>query len=96
MPDTSSKAEPDVHALRADLDKLRADLGAIASTLTGMADAAGSEAGQRLRTAAKSAQLGAGRAAQTVQRVVTDQPLIALITAFVTGLLLGILFGRQR
>jgi ElaB/YqjD/DUF883 family membrane-anchored ribosome-binding protein len=95
MADSSNKADPDLQALRADFDKLRADLSAIAATLTGMADAAGGQAADRLRGTAKSAQHEAERAAETVQRAIADQPLIALAVAFVTGVVLGLLFGRR-
>lgn len=96
MADTTERVGADIAALRADLDKLRTDLGAVAKTLSGMADAAGTEASERLRATAHSAQVEAERAAAAMQRAVSDQPLVAMVIAFVTGLVLGLLFGRQR
>jgi ElaB/YqjD/DUF883 family membrane-anchored ribosome-binding protein len=99
MADASSKtagtSEANLEALRADMDRLRADLATIARTLTTMADAAGDEASERLREAAKLAQREAERASASVQRAVTDQPLVALAVTFITGLLIGLLFGRR-
>jgi ElaB/YqjD/DUF883 family membrane-anchored ribosome-binding protein len=40
--------------------------------------------------------LQAEKAADTVAHTIEDRPLASILAAFVVGLILGVLFGRQR
>lgn len=86
----------DIQALRNELGQLRKDLSAMAGTLKDLAGDLGSDAYDRVRTAAGKVRTRAETAAEDVTDTIEQRPLLSIVTAFVIGLLLGVLFGRQR
>jgi ElaB/YqjD/DUF883 family membrane-anchored ribosome-binding protein len=86
----------DTEALRRDLEQLRNDFAAMGRTVKGLAGEVGSETYARVRDRADKARAQAGKAADTVAQTIEDRPLASILVAFAVGLILGILFGRQR
>lgn len=86
----------DVQALRDELGQLRKDLSAMAGTLKGMAGDLGADTLDRVRETASKVRARAESAAGDVTDTIEQRPLLSIVTAFVIGLLLGVLFGRQR
>jgi ElaB/YqjD/DUF883 family membrane-anchored ribosome-binding protein len=86
----------DTEALRRDLEQLRNDFAAMGRTVKGFAGEIGSETYARVRDRADKARVQAEQAADTVAHTIEDRPLASILAAFAVGLILGILFGRQR
>jgi ElaB/YqjD/DUF883 family membrane-anchored ribosome-binding protein len=86
----------DTEALRRDLEQLRNDFAAMGKTVRGLAGEVGSETYARVRDRADKARVQAEKAADTVVQTIEDRPLVSIMGAFVVGLILGLLFGRQR
>jgi ElaB/YqjD/DUF883 family membrane-anchored ribosome-binding protein len=86
----------DTEALRRDLEQLRNDFAAMGRTVKGFAGEIGSETYARVRDRADKARVQAEKAADTVAHTIEDRPLASILAAFAVGLILGILFGRQR
>jgi ElaB/YqjD/DUF883 family membrane-anchored ribosome-binding protein len=76
------EAKDDFEALRSDLDTLRQDFATLVSTLQaeGLALDLQTAGQQRLRSA---------------ERMIQEQPLMSVATAFATGLIVGRLLNRQ-
>lgn len=83
-------------ALRADMQQLRTDFAAANRTLKDLAGALGSDAYEQVREKAGQARERAEEAAETVSRTIEDRPFASVAIAFVVGLVIGLLFGRQR
>lgn len=86
----------DVQALRLELQQLRNDFAAMGRTLSDIAGHFGDDAYQRVRHGAERARAQAEKAAETVTHTIEERPFTSVVTAFVVGLLMGVLFGRQR
>jgi ElaB/YqjD/DUF883 family membrane-anchored ribosome-binding protein len=86
----------DTEALRRDLEQLRNDFAAMGRTVKGLAGEVGSETYARVRDRADKAREQAEKAADTVAHTIENRPLASILIAFVVGLILGMLFGRQR
>ena len=86
----------DTEALRQELERLREDFAQMGKTMKSLANDVGSDAMARMRDASEQAKLRAGQAADTVTHTIEERPLVSLLSAFIVGLILGILFGRQR
>lgn len=89
-------ASKDVEALRQEMARLRADFGAMTKTLKDIAGEAGLEAYARVRDRAGKARLQAEKAADQVTQSIEERPFTSVLLAFALGLLMGVLFGRQR
>jgi ElaB/YqjD/DUF883 family membrane-anchored ribosome-binding protein len=96
MATSSEQTEKDLQSLRVEIDRLRADLGSLVDTLQDVAGSAGHAAVERAREAAARARGQAQKATEAVSRQIEERPLSSIVLAFVVGLLLGVLFGRQR
>ena len=86
----------DMEALRQELAQLRTDFSVMTKTLKGLAGDARSEAYARVRDGADKARVQAERAADTVSHSIEERPFTSILVAFAVGLLMGVLFGRQR
>lgn len=86
----------DTEALRKDIEQLRNDFAAMGRTVKGFAGEVGSETYARVKDRADKARVQAEKAADTVVHTIEDRPLASILAAFAVGLILGILFGRQR
>lgn len=81
-------------SLRDEVERLRADLGAIGKTLHDIGSARGGTAYSRLRDTAGHAGERIGRTAHVVGHEIEERPFIAVLAAFVLGVLLGALLRR--
>ena len=81
--------------LREEINQLRADMAAIAATLKNMGAEGGSRMYERLRESAERAKGEAEHAAASVGQRIEEKPLIAVVTAFVLGAILGALISRR-
>jgi ElaB/YqjD/DUF883 family membrane-anchored ribosome-binding protein len=86
----------DMEALRHEMAQLRNDFSAMTRTLKDLAGDAGSEAYARMQEGAEQARQRAERAANQVSHSIEERPFTSVLVAFAVGLLMGILFGRQR
>lgn len=86
----------DIQALRNELGQLRKDLSAMAGTMKDMAEELGADTLERVRNTASKVRARAESAAGDVTETIEQRPFLSIVTAFVIGLLLGVLFGRQR
>ncbi|MBK8209871.1 MAG: hypothetical protein IPK78_07660 [Rhodospirillales bacterium] len=89
-------ASKDVEALRQEMAQLRNDFSAMTQTLKDIAGDAGSEAYARVRERAGQARVQAEKAADQVTHSIEERPFTSVLVAFALGLLMGVLFGRQR
>lgn len=89
-------AAKEAEALRQDIDRLREDFAQMGKTMKAFANEVGSDAVAKMRDASGQAKVRAGQAADAVSQTIEERPLVSLLSAFVVGLILGILFGRQR
>jgi ElaB/YqjD/DUF883 family membrane-anchored ribosome-binding protein len=89
-------ASKDVEALRQEIAQLRTDFSALTRTMKDIAGDAGSEAYARVREKAGQARVQAEKAADQVTQSIEERPFTSVLVAFALGLLMGVLFGRQR
>jgi ElaB/YqjD/DUF883 family membrane-anchored ribosome-binding protein len=78
------------------VEQLRDDLAQMAKTMKALANDVGLDAVARVRDASEQAKVRAERATDAVAHTIEERPLTSLLTAFAIGLVLGVLFGRQR
>lgn len=86
----------DMEALRLEMQQLRTDFSAMGKTLRDMAGTVGTDAYARMRDGAEKAKVRAGQAADTVTQSIEERPLTSVVVAFALGLVMGVVFGRQR
>lgn len=92
----SNQTDADIAALRTDITQLRADFAKIAgpteeSAVNGLADAI-----DKVQIPIEKAWTEAKRQAQSVGREMEHRPLAAALTAFGTGVLLGLILNGRR
>lgn len=86
----------DMEALRLEMQQLRTDFSAMGKTLRDMAGNVGTDAYARMRDGAEKAKVRAEHAADTVTQSIEERPLTSVVVAFALGLVMGVVFGRQR
>jgi ElaB/YqjD/DUF883 family membrane-anchored ribosome-binding protein len=86
----------DMEALRLEMQQLRTDFSAMGKTLRDMAGNVGNDAYARMRDSAEKAKVRAGHAADTMTQSIEERPLTSVVVAFALGLVMGVVFGRQR
>lgn len=89
-------AGKDIETLRQEMQQLRSDFAALTRTIKDIAGDVGSDAYARLRDRAGKARAQAEHAAETVGQSIEERPFVSMCVAFAVGLLMGLLFGRQR
>jgi Uncharacterized conserved protein len=89
-------AAQDIQALRNELSQLRKDFSSMAGRWKDLAGEIGSDAYDGVRATAGKVRTRAESMAEEVTDTIEHRPLLSIVTAFVIGLLLGVLFGRQR
>ena len=92
-------AKRDLDALRSDVDTLRQDLGTFVRTVKGNASSrAGAELDamrQRVATLADDLQTVGQQHAHKIEGAIQDRPLMSLVVAFATGLMVGRMLDRR-
>ena len=90
-----TEARGDNDTLHEQVEHLRADLAAIAKTLHEVGGERAGAAYARVREMAEHHGGRIGRGARSVTHEIEERPLIAVLGAFVLGVLLGALVGRR-
>jgi ElaB/YqjD/DUF883 family membrane-anchored ribosome-binding protein len=92
----ADQPKADVAALRGEIKQLQADFGKIAETVREPANNSGAAAGQRVQASTKKVWTEVRRQADSVTREIEVRPIAAALTAFGSGVLLGLLLNRHR
>jgi len=88
-------AQADYEELRKELDKLRSDIAGLTRTLRDIAADRGSEAHERMRRSADRAQEQAAHTVEAVGHEIGERPFTSVLSAFILGVLIGMLSGRR-
>lgn len=96
MKQAEDNTEQDVAALREQMDQLGADLAAVTRTLENLVGNVRTDTVEKVKDAASDARARARRAGEAVAAEIEERPIMSLILAFLAGLVLGALFGRQK
>ena len=82
-------------ALRADMERIRKDVEALTETLKTVAGNEGAALLKQAREAADAVRDKGETLSTSVADQVREKPLIAVLSVFVVGLILGLLFSRR-
>jgi ElaB/YqjD/DUF883 family membrane-anchored ribosome-binding protein len=86
----------DIAALQTEIKQLRADFAQIAETMRDLAGNSVAAAGQQAHASTEKVWTEVKRQADSVTREIEERPIAAAITAFGSGILLGLLLSRHR
>jgi ElaB/YqjD/DUF883 family membrane-anchored ribosome-binding protein len=92
----SDQTNADITALQADIRQLRADLAKIAGTMRELAANSVAGAEERVTASADKVWTEAKRHAQNVGHEIEERPIASALTAFATGIVLGLLLSGRR
>lgn len=88
-------AQADYEELRKELDKLRSDIAGLTRTLRDIAADEGSDAYERMRRSADRAQEQAAHTVEAMGHEIGERPFTSVLSAFILGVLIGMLSGRR-
>ena len=88
--------EQDIDALRLEMQQLRTDFSAMGRTLKDIAGNVSNDAYARFRDNADRARLRAEDAAERVTHNIEERPFASVLVALAMGVVLGLVFSRQR
>jgi len=86
----------DIAALQSEIKQLRADFAKIAGTMRDLANNSVAAAGQQAQVSTEKVWTEVKRQADSVTREIEERPIAAALTAFGSGILLGLLLNRHR
>ena len=86
----------DIAALQSDIKQLRTDFAKIAGTMRELASNSVAEAEGKVAASADKVWTEAKRQVQTVGREIEERPIASALTAFATGIILGLLLSGRR
>jgi ElaB/YqjD/DUF883 family membrane-anchored ribosome-binding protein len=86
----------DIAALQTDIKQLRADFAKIAGTMLDLASNSVAGAEEKVVASADKVWTEAKRHAQNVGREIEERPIASALTAFATGIILGLLLSGRR
>ncbi len=86
----------DIAALQSEIKQLRADFAKIAGTMREIASNSVVGAGQQAQASTEKVWTEVKRQADSVTREIEERPIAAALTAFGSGILLGLLLNRHR
>jgi ElaB/YqjD/DUF883 family membrane-anchored ribosome-binding protein len=92
----AAPSEPDIATLQADIQQLRADFAKMATTMRDVAGSGIVKAGDKAQASAEKAWVEVKRQAQQVGHEIEERPFASALTAFGTGLILGLLLSVRR
>jgi ElaB/YqjD/DUF883 family membrane-anchored ribosome-binding protein len=92
----AAPSEPDIATLQADIQQLRADFAKMATTMRDVAGSGIAKAGDKAQASAERAWVEVKRQAQQVGHEIEERPFASALTAFGTGLILGLLLSVRR
>lgn len=88
-------AQADYEELRKELDKLRSDIAGLTRTLRDIAADESSDAYERMRRSADRAQEQAAHTVEAMVHEIGERPFTSVLSAFILGVLIGMLSGRR-
>ena len=88
-------AQAEYEELRKELDQLRSDIAGLTRTLKDIASEEGSAAYDKVRKSANKAQEQAAHTMEAVGHELSERPFTSVVSAFILGLLIGMLSGRR-
>lgn len=88
-------AQADYEELRKEVDKLRSDIAGLTRTLKDIAAGEGAATYEKVRKSANKAQEQAAHTAEAVGDEIRERPFTSVLSAFIVGLLIGMLSGRR-
>jgi ElaB/YqjD/DUF883 family membrane-anchored ribosome-binding protein len=86
----------DIAALQAEIKQLRADFAQIAGTIRDLASDSVAAAGQQAQAQTEKVWTEVKRQADCVSREIEEKPIAAALTAFGSGILLGLYLNRHH
>ena len=86
----------DIAALQTEIKQLRTDFAKIAGTMRELASHGVAEAEEKVAASADRVWTEAKRHAQNVGREIEERPIASALTAFATGVILGLLMSGRR
>jgi ElaB/YqjD/DUF883 family membrane-anchored ribosome-binding protein len=92
----ADEANADIAALQTEIKQLRADFAKIAGTMRDLANNSVVAAGQQAQAQTEKVWTEVKRQADSVTREIEERPIAAALTAFGSGILLGLLLNRHR
>jgi ElaB/YqjD/DUF883 family membrane-anchored ribosome-binding protein len=92
----ADQANTDIAALQTEIKQLRADFAKIAGTMRDLASNSVAAAGQQAQASTEKIWTEVKRQADSVTREIEERPIAAALTAFGSGILLGLLLNRPR
>jgi ElaB/YqjD/DUF883 family membrane-anchored ribosome-binding protein len=92
----AAPSEPDIATLQADIQQLRADFAKMATTMRDVAGSGIVKVGDKAQASAEKAWVEVKRQAQQVGHEIEERPFASALTAFGTGLILGLLLSVRR
>jgi len=92
----ADQPKADIAALQAEIKQLRADLAEIAGTIRDLGSDGAAAAGQQAQAQTEKVWTEVKRQADCVGREIEERPIAAALTAFGSGILLGLLLNRHR
>ena len=92
----AAPSEPDIATLQADIQQLRADFAKMATTMRDVAGSGIVKVGDKAQASAEKAWVEVKRQAQQGGHEIEERPFASALTAFGTGLILGLLLSARR
>jgi ElaB/YqjD/DUF883 family membrane-anchored ribosome-binding protein len=92
----AASIEPDFSALQADIQQLRADFAKITTDMRSLASNGVAQAKGQAQESAEKMWGEVRQKAQQVGQEIEERPFASALTAFATGLLLGMLLNARR
>jgi ElaB/YqjD/DUF883 family membrane-anchored ribosome-binding protein len=92
----ADQTNADIAALQTDIKQLRTDFAKIAGTMRELASNSVAGAEEKVAASADKVWTEAKRHAQTVGREIEERPIASALTAFATGIILGLLLSGRR
>ena len=89
-------AEQNTEALRNELNQLREDVRRITHTLKEVTASSGEETLEQVRDRLAQAKERALEAERSIEKQVEERPMTSILTAFVGGLIAGLLLQSRR
>lgn len=92
----ANETDTDVAALQTDIKQLRADFAKIAETMRDIVNNGVAGAGEQVQASAQKVWTDVTRHAHNVGREIEERPITSVLTAFATGVVLGLFLCGRR
>jgi len=92
----ADQTNTDIAALQTDIKQLRTDFAKIAATMRDLASNGVASAEESVTASADRVWTEAKRQAQSVSHEIEERPIASALTAFATGVVLGLFMSRRR